>query len=83
MLSQISNCASFGACAMVCESPQPKASMSRLSRAASISPVIGVRFTRTVRAVSRAVFRPHASTTNGISAIGSAEPNRATPDAQA
>ena len=33
MLITMSNCASFGACAMVCESPQPKASMSRLSRA--------------------------------------------------
>ena len=44
--------------------------MSRLSRAASISPVIGVRLTQTVkrRAVPSSVFLAHASTTNGISA---------------
>ena len=47
MLSQMSKCASFGALATVWRSPQPKTSMSRLSRAASMSPVTGVRLTQT------------------------------------
>ena len=45
--------------------------MSRLSRAALILPVTGVRLTHAVRLLRRLLAVAQASTTNGISAFGS------------
>src|SRR5262245_58062169 len=75
-LMMTTNCASVGACAIVCESPQPKAFILRLLRAASICPVTGVRFTQTMSRVSPDAFVAHASKMYVISA----EPYVTTPD---
>ena len=77
MLSRMVKLLSFGASATLWCSPQPNRSMSRLSRAASISPVTGVRLTQTNSRMS-SFSLAHASTTNGISADGSV-PNDTVP----
>ena len=69
MFSRMSKFLSFGASATVCASPHPNRSISRLSRAASMSPVTGVRLTQTMSRMS-ALSAAQASTTKGISARG-------------
>ena len=59
MFSQMSKFLSFGASATVWRSPHPNRSISRLSRAASMSPVTGVRLTQASDApCPRALFGP-------------------------
>ena len=84
MLSQMSNCASFGA--LRDGVAEPAAEGVDVALVASGLDLAGDR--RAVHAddqarVSCSFLRAHASTTNGISASGAAEPNSAIPHEQA
>ena len=82
MLSQMTKLLVLRRLARWCAaSPQPKTSMSRLSRAASMSPVIGVRLTQAIRVASCSRSScAHASTDEGNLGERRSAPNVSDPD---